>query len=157
MSLRNWIHVPAAPRTLILAALPFVQACAAGPSPEADNAAIQALIAEHYVDAVFSSRDEASVRSAFHPGFQLFALDDGTLLMVSLDAWMDHLELDGVPDTTEVRHEVVFVDVSGDAAVARTELFVGGEHVYTDYFSLYRVPGSGWQVVSKIFQSHDDD
>lgn len=140
---------------LMLTAL-LSAACAAGPSADVDSAAIRTLIAERYVDGVFSSREEASVRAAFHPQFQLFALDDGELLMVSLDTWMDHLELDGVPDTTEVRHEVVFVDVTGDAAVARTELFVGGEHVYTDYFALYRMPDSEWQIVSKIFQSHNN-
>ncbi|HUF50579.1 MAG TPA: nuclear transport factor 2 family protein [Longimicrobiales bacterium] len=120
-----------------------------------DEAAIRALVAEHYVTAVFRSRDEASVRRGFHPAFTLYVLDDGELIVAPLDMWLERLALDGVPATSQVRHDIVFIDVTGDAAILRAELHVDDVHEYTDYFSLYRFPGERWQIVSKIFQSHD--
>jgi hypothetical protein len=122
-------------------------------SAAGDEAAIRGLVAEHYVTAVFRTRDEGSVRRGFHPEFQLYVLDDGQLIVAPLEMWLDRLGLDGVTSGSDVRHEVVFVDVEGDAAVLRTELFVDGEHEYTDYFSLYRF-SSGWRIVTKIFQSY---
>jgi hypothetical protein len=121
----------------------------------ADEAAILQVISEHYVAAVFQNRDAASVRRGFHPDFHLFVLDDGEIIVAPLELWLERLGLDGQPSTSRIGHEVVFVDVTGDAAVLRTELFVDGEHVYTDYFSLYRFPSDGWRIVTKIFQSHD--
>lgn len=145
---------------VVRAALLLAVACAPGQAPaagdptSADDTAIRQLIAEHYVSAVFRTRDEASVRRGFHPGFQLFVLDDGELIMAPLQMWLDRLELDGVVSASDVRHDVIFIDVTGDAAVLRTELFVDGEHEYTDYFSLYRFPADGWRIVTKIFQAH---
>ena len=141
-----------------LAALLLVSACTqrlVAQDQGQDQAAIRELIAEHYVKAVFVSREEAAVRRAFHPSFHLFVLDDGEIIIAPLQMWLDRLKLDGVPSSSAVRHDVGFVDVSGDAAAVRTELYVNGQHVYTDYFSLYRFPTAGWQIVTKIFQSHD--
>jgi len=106
------------------------------------------------VSAVFARRDEAAVRRGFHADFQLFVRSDDGLLVVPLDAWLARLELDGIPSAGAIRHEVAFIDVTGDAALARTELFVDGEHEYTDYFALYRMH-DGWRIVAKTFQSHD--
>jgi hypothetical protein len=130
-------------------------AAAAGQVVASDEAAIRALITEHYVTAVFRSRDEAAVRRGFHPAFTLYVLDDGELIVASLDMWLERLGLDGVPTVSQVRHDVVYIDVTGDAAILRAELYVDAAHEYTDYFALYRFPGERWQIVSKIFQSHD--
>jgi len=127
------------------------------PAPDVgpdDASAIRRLIEDHYVSAVFALRDEAAVRRGFHADFQLFVRSDDGLLVVPLDAWLARLELDGIPSAGAIRHEVAFIDVTGDAALARTELFVDGEHEYTDYFALYRMH-DGWRIVAKTFQSHD--
>lgn len=139
---------------LTLALLPILSPSAAVAQQRDDEAAIRALIADHYVAAVFETRDPASVRQAFHPLFRLYAIDDGQLLAVTLDEWLAHLELDGVHSGSDARHDVVLIDITDDAATARTELYVDGEHEYTDYFLLYRLPGEGWRVVAKVFASH---
>jgi len=123
-------------------------------APTADQAAIRALIADHYVTGVFVTRDEGAVRNAFHPRFHLFVLDSDTIIVAPLDMWLGRLGLDGVRSTKAMRHEVAFIDVAGNAAVARTELYEDGQHIYTDYFSLYRFP-SGWSIVTKIFEDRD--
>jgi hypothetical protein len=45
------------------------------------------------------------------------------------------------------------VDVTGNAASAKVMVSENGEHIFTDYFGLYRFD-SGWKIVNKIFQGH---
>ncbi len=42
------------------------------------------------------------------------------------------------------------IDVSGDAAMAKVELYRNGKHLFTDYLLLYKFE-SGWQIVSKNY------
>lgn len=135
-------------------AAPAVAQQQASPVDTGDVAAIRSLIADHYVNAVFVTRDERSVRQAFHPRFHLLVFDNDSVIVAPLDFWLDRLKLDGKPSARTYRHDVVFIDVAGDAAVARTELFEDGRHIYTDYFGLYRF-SSGWRIVTKTFQDRD--
>ena len=50
--------------------------------------------------------------------------------------------------------EIPMVDVTGDAAVARVELYKDGKHIYSDYMSLYRFD-DGWKIVGKIYHRHE--
>ena len=56
-----------------------------------------------------------------------------------------------VPDRV-VSAEIPTVDIAGNAAVARAQVYYDGEHVFTDYMSLYRFP-EGWRIVAKIFNN----
>lgn len=51
------------------------------------------------------------------------------------------------------RFEFPLIDVVGNAAVARVDVFHDDLPVYSDYVSLYRVDGE-WKLVSKVFHSH---
>jgi len=139
-----------------LALLVFGATLSAPPAfAQDDDAAIREVIETAYVDAVFVARDEAAVRAGFHPDFVLAVLmDDGEILVVTLDEWLARLELDGTPSGDEVRHEIERVDVTGDTAVVKALLWIDGEHVYTDYMGLYRLP-AGWRIVTKVFHGHD--
>ena len=53
----------------------------------------------------------------------------------------------------ETRFEFPLVDVVGNAAVARVDVFHGDVHVYSDFVSLYCVQGQ-WRLVSKVFHAH---
>ncbi|MBU0595136.1 nuclear transport factor 2 family protein, partial [Candidatus Bipolaricaulota bacterium] len=53
----------------------------------------------------------------------------------------------------ETRFEFPLVDVVGNAAIARVDVFHGDTHVYSDFVSLYRVQGQ-WRLVSKVFHAH---
>jgi hypothetical protein len=45
------------------------------------------------------------------------------------------------------------VDVTGDAAVAKFEFYVGIKLAYVDYQFLYKF-ADGWKIVSKIFHKY---
>ena len=49
----------------------------------------------------------------------------------------------------------VFVDVTGNAAVAKIELFKDSKHVYTGYLSLLKF-GDGWLITDKVYFRHGD-
>jgi len=53
----------------------------------------------------------------------------------------------------ETRFEFPLVDVVGNAAVARVDVFHAETHIYSDFVSLYCVQGQ-WRLVSKVFHAH---
>lgn len=119
------------------------------------EAAVRQVLVDAYVSGVHVDRDPEAVRRGFHPDFVMLAYDDGELVDVSLQAWLDHMGLDGVPTTDAIRHSFRSVDVTGNAAMAIMEIHENGTHIYTDFFSLYRFP-DGWRIVGKTFNDHDE-
>lgn len=124
-----------------------------GTADEAGEDAVRRVLADAYVSGVHVTRDVEAVREGFHPDFVMLINDDGRLVTVSLQAWLERMQLDGVPTSDTIRHTVREIDVTGDAATATLEIYENGTHIYTDYFSLYRFP-EGWRIVSKIFHGH---
>ena len=75
---------------------------------------------------------------------------------MTLEEWIARLEKGNRERTgprPAIRHEFTGVDVTGNAATVRLELYRDGKHAFTDYLSLYRFP-DGWKIVSKTFQAH---
>lgn len=128
--------------------------------PEARSAsedaesAVREVLVEAYVSGIHIARDPDAVRRGFHPDFVMMVHDDGQLVPVSLQSWLDRMELDRVRTSETIHHVFRSIDVTGDAAMAILEIYENGTHIYTDYFSLYRFP-DGWRIVSKIFHGHD--
>jgi hypothetical protein len=117
-----------------------------------DESAIRQVIESAYVNGVFVTRDEAAVRAGFHPDFVMAVNDDGQLIVASLDMWLERLGLNGERSSDHVKPTYERIDVTGGTAVVKLELWVNGEHVYTDYLSLYRF-SDGWKIVAKVFES----
>ena len=59
--------------------------------------------------------------------------------------WMDIMRKE--------RGQFPLIDVAGNAAIARVDVFREDVCVYSDYVSLYRVQGE-WRLVSKVFHAH---
>ncbi len=119
---------------------------------EDEAAAIEATIESAYIDGVWNG-DEALARQGFDPAFVMQVAQEERALAVTLDGWLERLGLDGEPLEDGITHRVELLDQSGQAAVARVEIFRDGEPLYTDYMSLYHFP-DGWMIVGKIFHSH---
>lgn len=118
-----------------------------------DVAAIQEVLETAYVQGLHVLRDEAAVRNGFHPDFIMSVNDGEGVTLVPLDMWIERMELDGQRNPKRVEGRFEFVDVTGEAASAKLQIFEDEEHRYTDYFGLYKMP-DGWKIVSKSFQSH---
>jgi len=129
--------------------------CCMAPLAQAadDQDEIEKLIVEAYVQGVYVNRDEDAVRRGFHPDFVLHVYDDGNIFQESLQQWLERLQLDGVRSTHSTDYEIEFVDITGNSAVAKLEVFQDTRHLYTDYFGFYRFE-NGWRFVNKIFFGH---
>ena len=122
-----------------------------------ENAAreeIRRVIEEAYVQGIHRTQDEATVRRGFHPDFAMLVLQDGSMEKVGLGEWFDRIEV-LMTDSPELwRRETtcdyLLIDVAGDAAVAKLDVFKGETHFSTDYMLLYRF-AEGWRIVSKVF------
>ena len=123
-------------------------------TPEADARAIRAVIENAYIRGVFVDEDPVAVRAGFHPSFLLSVYDADSVIVAPLEMWLNVLDLGGQPSGDTVRHVFERVDVTGGTAMVKLQLWINDEHVYTDYFSLYRF-SDGWKIVLKVFASHE--
>jgi hypothetical protein len=121
---------------------------------KSEKEAIKRVIEKAYIEGIHETQDEQTVRSGFHPEFNMLVHQDDTILKVSVDEWLDRLEALKAdnPDlwSAEPTYEFQLVDLAGNAAVAKLDVFRGEIHFSTDYMLLYKFT-DGWKIVSKVF------
>ena len=119
-----------------------------------DASLIKELLVDSYVNGIYLDRDEQAVRNGFHPDFILHVLDDGHLIQAPLDMWLGRLELDGTKNSTPHNYEFKSIDITGNSAMVKMNIYEDSVHIYTDYFGLYKFAG-GWKIFNKIFHGHN--
>lgn len=130
-----------------LAAYSFSQA-------ENDKKAIMKVIDESYVEGIQNRKNIENIEKGFHPGFNLLGIDNqDNLTKYPIYTWSDNIkkavDAGQMPDLeTEAKYPII--DITGNAAVAKVELYKGGKQIFTDYLSLYKF-SDGWKIVSKIY------
>ncbi|KAF0128649.1 MAG: hypothetical protein FD155_3098 [Bacteroidetes bacterium] len=138
-------------RTLIISFLLMTAIVSVAQQTEQDREAIRRVIQESYVQGIHNKAGIELVEKGFHPGFEMLGVQDGLLTRYPIYSWIETLKKTmGQTPASEITSEIPFVDVAGDAAVARVELFKEGKHLFTDYMSLYRFQ-EGWKIVAKIY------
>jgi len=122
-----------------------------------DREDIRRVIEEAYIEGIHRDQDDAKVRRGFHPEFRMLVRQGTEVAKVDPGTFLAKVKARRVSDPgsfeKELTYDIPLIDVEGDAAVARIELFRGGVHLYTDYQLLYRF-GDGWKIVSKTFHAH---
>ncbi|MBN1197964.1 MAG: nuclear transport factor 2 family protein [Bacteroidales bacterium] len=128
------------------------------PDPKlSDEELIQQTIQTAYVDGLQNEGDTVKINAGFHPDFDLLIPGaDGSLKKYSLSAWKERIRADlasgKLPQKPEEKVSVKFldIDVTGNAAVAKFEFYVGDKLTFVDYQFLYKY-ASDWKIVSKIY------
>jgi hypothetical protein len=122
-----------------------------------DEQRVRALLEDVYVRDMYVKRDRGAFSREFARCFHMLSptIDGATgdvtdVRWIGIDGMLANHPKAMLPS---VRFEVPWVDVAGHAAVARVDVFDAGEHVFTDYVSLYRVKGA-WKLVGKLFHHH---
>ena len=139
-----------------MALLPF--ALTAGDEDEKNF--IKKVIQSAYVDGLQNKGPVAVVERGFHPGFNLLGLRNDDLTKYPIYSWIKHHEMKLKKDPEPPQeNEIVtckfpFIDITGTAAIAKVDLYKGGQHIYTDYLSLYKFE-AGWKIVSKIYFKYE--
>jgi len=124
---------------------------------EADVEAIKKVIQTAYVEGLQNEGNFEKIDSGFYPDFELLGIgENGELTRYSLEEWKANirikLETGKLPRAANdlISIKFLFVDVTGTAAVAKFEFYVGEKLVFIDYQSLYKFADE-WKIVSKTY------
>ncbi len=135
-------------------------ACTDRPTAKNNAAeAVMTVIRDAYIYGIHIDRDVDAIRKGFHPAFNILILKDDQITEYPIESWIQGIEasLEANPGPSKVKttHKFSIVDATGNAAIARIEIFRDDVHIFTDYMSLYKF-SNGWKIVSKIFYRHPD-
>ena len=97
------------------------------------------------------------IDQGFHPEFNLLGIGkENTMWKLPIDKWKekvaDKVKKGKMPKKGDDKVTIKFldVDVTGTAAVAKIEFYIGKTLTYIDYIALYKF-GNDWKIVNKIF------
>lgn len=122
---------------------------------ENDEKLIREIIQSAYVDGIHNRQGIDKIEQGFHPAFEMLGLRNGMLSKFPIAKWIESVkkamqEQGEVTAESLVTAKFPLIDISGDAAVAKVELFRGDKQLFADYMFLYKV-GDEWRIVSKIY------
>lgn len=123
-----------------------------------DKESIKQVIQKAYVDGLQNLKDLNETEKGFHPGFNLLIKSKNMLKKYPIYNWIYSSELrkaNKKEDRPVTTCAFPFIDITGDAAVAKIELMREGKKIFTDYLSLYKFD-EGWRIVSKIYHHHEE-
>ena len=124
---------------------------------EKEDAAIRGVIESAYIKGIHTEWDAEAARNGFHPEFDMLIYEKDVIRKLPIGDWAASVESKkkNQPEGPqyEITYEIPMVDITGNAAVAKIEVYKDGTHIFTDYMSLYKFAG-GWKIVGKIFYRH---
>ena len=126
-----------------------------------EKEAIKKVITSAYVDGLQNKGPVEDIEAGFHPGFNLLGVRNDELTKWPIYSWVQYHERKlkenpGPPaDDEVVTSKFPMIDITGNAAVVKIELFKGGKQIFTDYLSLYKFE-EGWKIVGKIYYRHEE-
>jgi hypothetical protein len=127
---------------------------------DSEKEVIKKVIQTAYVDGLQNKGPIADIEKGFHPGFELLGNKNNELTKFPIYSWILYhkkkLAENANPPTAEevVTCKFPLIDITGNAAIVKIELYKGGNILFTDYLSLYKFD-EGWQIVSKIYFRHE--
>ena len=134
----------------------------AGNNDQADEKdAIQTVIQTAYVDGLQNYRTSIDeIEAGFHPGFNLLGVNKANMLTkYPIYSWLESVKMrkekypQGRPEEEKITCQYKSIDVTGNAAMAKIELYQKEKKLFTDYLQLYKFE-EGWKIVSKIYHRH---
>lgn len=125
---------------------------------QSDEEAIRQVIMQSYVQGIHNRQHTENIEKGFHPGFEMLSINNNLLVKFPIYSWIENIKKSmesGQKPTAVTTAEIPLVDVAGNAAMARVELFRDGKHTFTDYMALYKFE-EGWKIVSKTYYRNPD-
>lgn len=124
-----------------------------------EEEAIKEVIKIGYVHGAFNELNPEAMAKTFHKDFAIFSPGrDGEIRRYPIANWIDNTKStkesdDFNPEENVWDHKFSSVDVTGNSAAVKLELYHEGKHVYTDYLSLLKFDEE-WKIVAKVFHQH---
>ncbi len=127
-------------------------------SAQNDQKAIMEVIQSAYIDGIHNLKNIDDIEKGFHPGFDLLIKNqEGQLVKYPIYSWIESTKKrkaenpDGAEKETTV--EFVDIDITGESAVAKIDLYREEKRTFTDYLFLYKF-NEGWRIVSKVYHRY---
>jgi hypothetical protein len=120
-----------------------------------DEDIIREVIAEGYIKGVWLEGDEVAMRKGFDVDFVKLTLHGNHVHKHPLNWWIENIskKMKEKKRKDPVTFKIPLVDVTGNAAVAKIQLFKNKKLIATDYVGLYKF-GEFWQMVNMITEDH---
>lgn len=123
---------------------------------KSDKAAIKELIQKCYIDGAFVKYDGDAMAKGFYKDFSIFTNSKGEVKRYPIKAWVENTKKKRAAGKSlgwKLTWKLPVLDVTGDAAMAKIEIYKDGKILFTDYQGFYRLNGK-WTIVAKIYQRH---
>lgn len=141
-------------RSITLLAIALLSVAMMAQEKAGDKELILKTIEKAYVQGIQNLKSIENIETGFHPGFNLLGVDkDNHLTKFPIYTWYDFVKkrsVTGEMPEVETTAKYPLVDITGNAAVVKVELYRDGKMIYTDYLSLYKFE-EGWRIVAKIY------
>jgi hypothetical protein len=139
-----------------LLALLFFFFAAAAVAQSSEETAVKDVVNIAYVQGIHNRGNVEDIRKGFHPTFNMLRLMDNQIKPLPIEEWITNLEKSRKESTApavKTEGKFVNVDVTGNNAVVKLELYRENKKIFTDYLVLYKFT-EGWRIVSKTFFRH---
>lgn len=141
-------------KKIILISFLFISSVAL--AQQSDEESIKQVVTAAYINGIQNRGNVEDIRNGFHPSFTMLRLTDNDIKPLTIQEWITNIEKakakgDAAPAKAEGKF--INVDVTGNAAVVKLDLFREGKRTFTDYLVLYKF-NEGWKIVSKTYYRH---
>ncbi len=124
-----------------------------------EQKAVKAEVLKTYIIPLYGGGSLDDLKAGLHEDFNMYVLYEGQFSKRSKKMWMDKMdEVRSRPKKAGPKAKntwnFLMIDITGQTAVAKVEVFRNGKLNFTDYLTLYKFEDQGWKLLSKFFTSH---
>jgi hypothetical protein len=123
---------------------------------QAEEETVKQVVTSAYVEGIHNRGSVDDIRKGFHPSFNMLRLINNEIKPLPIEEWIANNEKAKKENPTapsKTEGKFVNVDVTGNNAVVKLELFRENKKIFTDYLVLYKFT-EGWRIVSKTYFRH---
>jgi hypothetical protein len=125
-------------------------------SMASEKEVVQKVVESAYVHGFQNLGGQALMEAGFHPTFVMVLNRGGNLTELPL-ARMIEIVKQRQSNAEYVHREITAkflnVDITGNAAMVKLELYRNGQKLFTDYLGLYKFD-DGWKIFNKLYHQH---
>lgn len=140
----------------IILLLTWAQHAAAQSEPVTEIEAVRQTILSAYLDGFQNLGGREKIEKGFHPSFVMILNRGGELSELPLARMIEIVEQRRAnPEYVhrEVTATILDIDITGNAAMVKLELYREGQKLFTDYLGLYKF-NDQWQIFNKLYHQH---
>lgn len=122
---------------------------------QSEKEAVQQVVQSAYVDSIHNRTGIEKISEGFHPDFETLDKRNDMLTKFPIYSWIETGEQAMFSDETTTKKTTItakfpLIDIAGDAAMAKVDLYRNEQHLFTNFLLLYKLE-KGWKILSKTY------